>query len=524
MNNIELIICDPDIEYSRKLIAYLRGQTDNKYSVRFFKDSVALMEESPLGDVLLIDEDIYEGLKDYFKEHIVANEIFTLCGRRRDVYPKGYIYKFQSAKLIINEITNSSASAGEGTTNGDVILRDRRIRVKEDVLRRLSRKSEESEEEIHRVIDECVDRENRLFPMDTKDQEMLRRELFHAIKGYDVLQDLIEDDSITEIMVNGPEHIFIEREGRLYETDRKFESKELLQDIIGKIVGKVNRSVNLASPIVDARLPDGSRVNVVLDPVAINGPIMTIRRFGERGIEGEDLIRLGSINAECLEYLGKLVRAGYNILISGGTGAGKTTFLNVMSSFIPGEERIITIEDSAELQLKDVDNLVRFEARSKTGEGVTAITIRDLIKTSLRSRPDRVIVGEVRSEEAIDMLQALNIGLDGSMSTIHANSARDALNRLETIVMLTTDIPILALRRQIASGIDIIVHLGRLRDKSRRVLEVIEILGVEGSEIQTQKLFEFEEIGESFNKVIGELKKTADLVHREKLKRAGISI
>ncbi|MBR3643378.1 MAG: CpaF family protein, partial [Parasporobacterium sp.] len=328
------------------------------------------------------------------------------------------------------------------------------------------------------------------------EMELLRRELFHAIKGLDVIQELLEDPEITEIMINGPDHIFIEKGGKLFESTRKFESTERLLDIIRMVAAGANRSINLASPIVDARLPDGSRVNAVLDPVALNGPVMTIRRFGDSPITAGKLIELGSLTEECLIFLEKLVRSGYNILISGGTGAGKTTVLNVLSSFIPEDERIITIEDSAELHLHGIPNLVRFEARMETADGVKAITIRDLIKTALRCRPDRVIVGEVRSEEAIDMLQALNIGQDGSMSTIHANSAEDALYRLETIVMLSSEIPLKALRRQIASGIDIIIHLGRLRDKSRRLLEVLEVSGMQENEIVTHPLFTFEETGE----------------------------
>lgn len=359
--------------------------------------------------------------------------------------------------------------------------------------------------------------------MSLSQKKQIRRELFNAIRRLDVLQDLIEDETVTEIMVNGCSPIFIEKEGRLECTGRSFESKERLQDIIQQIVAGANRTVNMASPIVDARLPDGARVNVVLEPVAIEGPILTIRRFPEIPMSAERLLEMDSISKESLLFLEQLVRAGYNILISGGTGAGKTTFLNILSGFIPKSERIITIEDSAELKIQGIENLVRLEARGGNMEGCKEIAIRDLIRTALRMRPDRIVVGEVRGAEAIDMLQALNVGQDGSLSTIHANSAYDALSRLETMIMLHTEIPLTALRRQIASGIDIIVHLGRLRDKSRRLLEIRELIGLKQNEIDTILLYEFEEQEESNKKVCGSVMKKNQLVHTEKLRRAGIA-
>ena len=301
--------------------------------------------------------------------------------------------------------------------------------------------------------------------------------------------------------------------------------KEKLENLITQIVSKCNRRVNESSPIVDARLEDGSRVNVVMSPISIDGSVITIRKFPKNPITMDKLIQIGSISAEAATFLKMLVVAGYNIFISGGTGSGKTTFLNALSGFIPKEDRIITIEDSAELQLLEVPNLVRLETRNQNSEGCTEITIRDLIKTSLRMRPDRIIVGEVRGEEAVDLLQCLNTGHDGSMSTGHSNSAIDMISRLETMVLMGMDLPIEAVRRQIASGIDIFVHLGRLRDKSRRVLQIVEVLKYENGDILLNTLFEYEEIGENEKgKVVSRLCKKGELVHKEKLMAAGLII
>lgn len=382
---------------------------------------------------------------------------------------------------------------------------------------------EASEEEVKEMIDGCIMGDSHNSFLSLKQKKLIRRELFNAIRRLDVLQDFIEDEDVTEIMVNGCNHIFVEKEGRLENTGKCFESKERLNDIIQQIAAGANRTVNMASPIVDARLPDGARVNVVLEPIAIDGPILTIRRFPEVPMDADRLLAMNSISEECLSFLKKLVEAGYNILISGGTGAGKTTFLNILSGFIPKDERIITIEDSAELKIQGIQNLVRLEARNANMEECREITIRDLIRTALRMRPDRIVVGEVRGAEAIDMLQALNVGQDGSLSTIHANSAQDALSRLETMIMLHTEIPLAALRRQIASGIDLIVHLGRLRDKSRRLLEIRELTGLKNQEIETTLLYEFEEQEEVNEKVCGTIQKRNALLCTEKLKRAGIA-
>jgi pilus assembly protein CpaF len=335
---------------------------------------------------------------------------------------------------------------------------------------------------------------------------------------------MIDDPSITEIMVNGRKDIFIEKDGMITRADKCFESEEKLEDVVQQIVSQSNRIVNASSPIVDARLPDGSRVNIVLPPVALDGPVITIRRFPENPITIEELVEYKSISLEVAKFLEKLVIARYNIFISGGTGSGKTTFLNVLSNYIPNSERIITIEDSAELQLRGISNLVRMEVRNGNTEGSNQISIRDLIKTSLRMRPDRIIVGEVRDEAAIDMLQALNTGHDGSLSTGHANSPKDMLSRLEALVLMGADIPLMAVRKQIASAIDIIVHLGRLRDKSRKVLEVSEVLDIENQEITLNPLYRFVEKSEEKGKIVGQLEKVGNLIYTEKLDRAGIKI
>ena len=322
-----------------------------------------------------------------------------------------------------------------------------------------------SDTEVEETIDEVILSAEGLAVYPVSVRRNLKKELFHSLRRLDILQIFVEDASVTEIMINGKDHIFVEQEGRLRELDVGFESTEKLQDVIQQIVAGCNRVVNEASPIVDARLPNGSRVNIVMNPVALNGPIVTIRRFPDKPITMERLLRIGSISPEAAEFLKRLVRAKYNIFISGGTGSGKTTFLNVLSHYIPSEERVITIEDSAELQLQGLSNLVRLETRNSNVEGCQEITIRELIKSSLRMRPDRIVVGEVRGAEAIDMLQCLNTGHDGSMSTGHANSGRDMLARLENMVLMGMDLPLAAIRQQIASGVDIIVHLGRLRDK-----------------------------------------------------------
>lgn len=396
-------------------------------------------------------------------------------------------------------------------------------RLKEKLAESIDYSTESTDEEIQELIDEMLIKESREFPLTIAKRERLRRELFHAVRKLDVLQELVDDTHITEIMINGPDTIFIEKDGRLSRSELRFESQEKLHNVIQQIVADCNRVVNEASPIVDARLKNGARVNVVLNPVALNGPIVTIRRFPDKPIMMDDLISYGSVTAEVCDWLSRLVRAKYNIFISGGTGSGKTTFLNALSYYIPKEERIITIEDSAELQILGAPNLVRMETRNANVEECREITIRDLIRTSLRMRPDRIIVGEVRGGEAFDMMQCLNTGHDGSMSTGHANSSKDMLNRLENMILMGMEIPLPAIKQQIASGIDIIVHLGRLRDGSRKTLEITEVLGYEENGIVLKSLYRFVETGEDAEgRVLGTLRKEGELTYVEKLRAAGL--
>ena len=392
----------------------------------------------------------------------------------------------------------------------------------EKVMLRLDMTRETGEEELQEIILTVLEEaaEEEFLPLNEKIR--ISRELFNAFRRLDILQDLIEDESITEIMVNGTENIFYEKGGRLYRTDRHFISEERLCDVIQQIVGETNRYVNESSPVVDARLKDGFRVNVVLKPVAVNGPIMTIRKFPSEAVTMEQLIRWGSLTREAAEFVERLVEAKYNIFVSGGTGAGKTTFLNAMSDYIPKEERIITIEDNAELQIHGVENLVRLEARGANPEGEGAVTIRDLIRSALRMRPDRIIVGEVRGEETVDMISSAMLnGHSGSMSTGHANNPIDMLHRLETMMMMGIDLPLQAIQRQIASALDVIIHLGRLRDKSRRVLQIEEVLGYSDGRIITGTLYEFREEGMKNEKIEGGLVKVSEIKNTEKLMAAG---
>ena len=405
--------------------------------------------------------------------------------------------------------------------------------LQETVRQRMDMSSELSDAQIGEIIDSVIMEKSREVYMSAVTKLTLRQELFNAIRRLDLLQELIDDKTVTEIMVNGADAIFYERDGRIYTWDRHFESREKLEDVIQQIVSHSNRQVNESIPIVDARLKDGSRVNVVLDPVALNGPILTIRKFPEEAITMEDLIRWESISQEAAEYLKVLVKAGYNIFISGATSTGKTTFLNVLADYIPKTERVITIEDSAELQIHGIENLVRMEVRQADGDGVSNVTLRDLIRTSLRMRPDRIIVGEVRGEEALDMIQSMNTGHDGSLSTGHANSPQDMLSRLETMALFASDIPIQAIRKQIASSIDIIVQLERLRDRSRRVTAIAEVLDCTEDAYILNPIFEFHEqdnllmesssYGDIPERVVGQLERTGyHLMHRRKLHAAAL--
>ena len=399
------------------------------------------------------------------------------------------------------------------------------LSLRERLIKRIGEETEVRDDRVQDIIDELIMEEGREAYISLPQKQQVRIELFNSIRGLDILQELLDDDDVTEIMVNGTGGIFVERQGRISKWEKHFFSEEKLQELVQQIVAGCNRIVNESVPIADARLKDGARVNIVLAPVALNGPIITIRRFPNRPITMAQLIEWGAVTEEAVSFLKKLVKAGYNIFISGGTGSGKTTFLNALSDYIPKDERIITIEDNAELQIQGVENLVKMEARRANTEGAHEVSIRELIKSSLRMRPDRIIVGEVRGEEAIDMLQSLNTGHDGSLSTGHGNSPRDMLSRLETMVFMGMELPVSAVRRQIASGIDILVHLGRLRDKSRKVLEIAEVSGYqyETEEILLRTLYEFRESGcKEQQKVQGRLEKCGDMVNTGKFLQAGI--
>lgn len=389
------------------------------------------------------------------------------------------------------------------------------------IMEELDLSREIEDEALMELIYTALSEERRERYMPLQEMNMLGKELFNAFRKLDILQDLIEDEEITEIMINGAQNIFIEKEGIVTRLEKRFASRQKLEDVIQQIVAGSNRIVNEANPIVDARLPDGSRVNVVLAPIALNGPIVTIRKFPKEAMTIERLMKFQAISEEAAGFLEQAVRARYNIFISGGTGSGKTSMLNALAQYIQAGERVITIEDNAELQIRGIANLVRLEARNANVEGSGEISIRDLIKSALRMRPDRIVVGEVRGSEAIDMLQAMNTGHDGSLSTGHANSTKDMFSRLETMVLMGVDIPLSAVQRQIASAIDLVVHLGRLRDKSRKVLEISEVLAYEAGEIQVQSLYRFEETGSKDGKVQGRLKWIHELQKKEKLLAAG---
>lgn len=384
-----------------------------------------------------------------------------------------------------------------------------------------------SDEQMEEAISKCIDDEFADIYMSITEKADIGDRVFSLIRGLGLLDSIIYDDTVTEVMINGHKDIFIEKDGKVSKLDQEFEDEKKLEDVIQKIVGQAGREVNEANPIVDTRLQDGSRVNVVLPPISLKGPIVTIRKFSKEPMTIERLISYGSLTREIAEVLEILVKAKYNIFICGGTGSGKTTFLNAISNYIPRDERVITIEDSAELQITNVDNLVSLETRNANTAGIGAITIRDLIKSALRMRPERIVVGEVRGAEALDMLQAMNTGHDGSLSTGHANSTKDMLSRLETMVLTGAEgLPLEAVRQQIASAVDIIVHLSRLRDKSRKTMEITEVEGYENGEIKLNVLYRFEEDESStVEKVSGSLKRTGNqLVHKTKLQIAGYKV
>lgn len=385
-------------------------------------------------------------------------------------------------------------------------------KLRTELAQELENTWEVSDDEVLEIIDRLLLKESKSTYLPIVRLEELRMELFRSLRKMDVLEELLENDSITEIMVNRWDQIFIEQDGKLFPWEKSFSSPEKLEDVIGQIASRCNRVINTLQPIVDARLPGGERVNAVIPPVALDGPVLTIRKFPREPITMEKLLELDSLTPEAADFLKKAVEAGYTILIGGGTGSGKTTFLNALSQYIPKDQRVITIEDNAELQLQGIPNLVRLECRQANIEKSQEITIGDLLKTCLRMRPSRIIVGEVRSQEAAQLLQAVNVGNDGSLSTIHANTCRDMVSRLETMVLMGIQLPIPVIRRQIASGFDLFIHLGRLRDKSRKVLEISEIKGMDGEELKLNPLF----IRNTT------LEKTGEMIHREKFRKAGI--
>lgn len=397
-------------------------------------------------------------------------------------------------------------------------------KLRSDIMAALDLSREQNDEEIYRFIETEVEEYSQNNLLTLKEREQLEHLLFNSLRKYDAIQELLEDADVTEIMINGASNIFYEKKGKLFQAQTYFSSEQKLSDVIQQMAGNSNRMVNEASPIVDTRLADGSRVNIVLSPISIDGAAVSIRKFPKTPILMEDLIRIGSITEEAAAFLKVLVAAGYNIFISGGTGSGKTTFLNALSQYIPREERIITIEDSAELRLVDKPNLVRLETRNQMFDGVKPITIRDLIRTALRMRPERIVVGECRGEEALDMLQAMNTGHDGSLSTGHANSCRDMLSRLETMVLMGMELPLAAIRNQIASGLDILVHLGRMRDKSRKVLAITEVIGMQDGEIVLKDLYRYVEKSPDVEMACGKLQQMGTLFNQEKCKRAGITL
>lgn len=384
--------------------------------------------------------------------------------------------------------------------------------LRAELARELENIWEISDDEVLEIIDRLLLKTGKNTYLPLFRLEELRLELFRSLRKMDVLEDLLENDGITEIMVNRWDQIFIEQEGKISPWEKTFSSPEKLEDVIGQIASRCNRVINTLQPIVDARLPGGERVNAVIPPVALDGPVLTIRKFPREPVTMKKLLELGSLTPEAADFLKKAVEAGYTMLIGGGTGSGKTTFLNALSQYIPRDQRVITIEDNAELQLQEIPNLVRLECRQANIEKSQEITIGDLLKTCLRMRPSRIIVGEVRSSEAAQLLQAVNVGNDGSLSTIHANTCQDMISRLETMVLMGIQLPIPVIRRQIASGFDLFIHLGRLRDKSRKVLEISEIKGMDGDEVRLNPLFIRKDA----------LERTGEMVHTEKFRKAGI--
>lgn len=401
-------------------------------------------------------------------------------------------------------------------------VKKEKVYLQDRLFSRLGGQGNITDDEIYELIEEEILLRSKQVYLSVEDKLRLKKELFNVFRRLDILSDYLEDEEVSEIMINGYGHIFLEKKGKIYEAKESFSSEERLRNVIQQIVSSCNRIVNETNPIVDARLSDGSRVNVCLPPVALDGATMTIRKFPKEFFTMEKLIEMGSITEECAEFLRKLVVAGYNIFISGGTGSGKTTFLNVLSNYIPPDDRVITIEDAAELQIRGITNLVRLETRNANVEGENAVTMSDLIKAALRMRPTRIIVGEVRDAAAMDMMNSMLTGHDGSLSTGHGNSAKEMMLRLETMILMGYDMPVAAIRQQLCAALDVVIHLGRLRDNSRRVLEVCEVMRVEKEEIVLSPIYEFKEMGEEKGNVLGELVKVGELNNVDKLLRNGL--
>lgn len=532
-----IAILDSDSLFARRLANYIKNVSGPGYDIRVYSSPEIFVSANSNSSVetLIADKENFLKICSLCKDNILNINKVRILTDDADIEScdKGNqrnIYKYQSAKKICDSIFSEetiyreekknepnrsilspSINCSEKPINEEESNEEKRrlkLIVKNKVQEKLIELGELGDDETLKIIDECLAEEK----ISDEIKYELRNSIYYAVRGLDVLEEFISDETITEIMVNGENKIFYERNGALIYSGKSFDSREQLRDIIQKIVSSTNRVVNTSSPIVDGRLEDGSRISVVLDPVSLDGPILTIRRFPEDPLTAEKLIAYETVSEEIINLLRKLVYAGYNILVSGSTGSGKTTILNILSGFISKDERIITIEDSAELKIMGIENLVRLESRNAGADGLLEITIRDLIKAALRMRPDRIIVGEVRGAEAIDMIQAFTVGQEGSMSTIHANSASDALYRLELLMMLGgLDIPLNAIRRQIYIGVDIVIHLGRLKDKQRKLLEVCEVTDYIDGEIKTSTLFKYED---------GNFVKCGELSRDYKLKKA----
>ena len=429
-----------------------------------------------------------------------------------------------SAESQPEEIKEAAAEAEE--IKDDPYLEVKRL-IHRAIIEEMNRSGQviTDREAMYKIVDDKVNEDEFMIPR--IDREKVATELFNDILGYGPIEELVQNPDISEIMVNGPEQIYVEDHGKLVLTPLKFRDEEHLMNIINRIVSNVGRHVDEASPMVDARLSDGSRVNAIIPPLSLIGPVLTIRKFGKKPITAQQLLKFGSLTPNMLRFLEACVKGKLNIVVAGGTGSGKTTLLNVLSSYIPEDERIVTIEDAAEVQLKQ-DHVITLEARPANLEGKGAVTIRNLVKNALRMRPDRIIVGEVRSEETLDMLQAMNTGHDGSLTTTHANSPRDTVARLETMVLMSgMELPLRAIRDQISSAIDLIVQQSRLRDGTRKITSITEVVGMEGDIVSMQDIFVYETDGtvDASGKFVGRFKATGVRPNcLEKIRGNGVAV